>query len=97
MAVRCYCAASSTTCYFAGQLNRAPLGTLLPFAAHLRAAKFTHQIGPISRLKMHNPPLPTYPRRDSVFVKVVPLDYVAKTIEQQGMTNKNSKRMRSVS
>eukprot|EP00752_Nemacystus_decipiens_P003091 g2862.t1 len=30
-------------------------------------------------------------------IKVVPIDYVAKTIEQQGMTNKTNKRMRSVS
>ncbi|CAM9151913.1 unnamed protein product [Scytosiphon promiscuus] len=29
-------------------------------------------------------------------IKVVPLEYVAKTIDQQGMTNKTSKRMRSV-
>ena len=50
----------------------------------------------ISRLP-HKSRFLSPPPRGFICAKVVPLDYVAKTIDQQGMTNKNSKRMRSVS
>lgn len=40
---------------------------------------------------------PIPPPRVYFLSKVVPLDYVAKTIDQQGMANKPSKRMRKVS